>query len=151
MKKKILIGMSIISILLTGCGCTKKEEEKNNEKDNENIVNNEPTSENPVNITNEEMVKDQEVEALKFTQTEIVYDGNMTTLTSHVTNTSDQVVNLTTVMSHITYIDEFNNEKVLNMEVYFGETLQPGETRQAKSTVDVDLRKSSNIVYEIIG
>ena len=146
MKSKILICLSIFTVLLTvGCGCTTK---KNNNDDN-GIEKNEPTPENPVDITNEEMIKDQNVESLSFKNTALVYDGNMTKLTSEVTNSSDQVVNLTGVTAYITYIDVNNNEVVLEMEVYFGETLKPGETRSTENFIDVDLRTSSKIEYKI--
>ena len=129
MKKIVIIGLTSL-LLVVGCG-KKKEEEKDN-------------------ITDENMIKDQTVETLQFTNTGLVYDGNMTTLTSQVTNTSDQIVQLNTVMATINYKDEYDNDRVLEMEVYFGESLNPGETRSVYSTTDVDLRKSSNIEYRIV-
>ncbi len=143
MKKIVIIGLTSL-LLVVGCG-KKKEEEKDNKTNT-----NEPTVDNPTNITDENMIKDQTVETLQFTNTGLVYDGNMTTLTSQVTNTSDQVVQLNTVMATINYKDEYDNDRVLEMEVYFGESLNPGETRSVYSTTDVDLRKSSNIEYRIV-
>ena len=150
MKRKFLVMMFASMMLLTGCGNDVEEGKNNNGGNNNGTETNEPTPENPTNITNEDMVKDQDVESLKVSQVSLVYDGNMTTLTSQVTNSSDQVVNLTTVVAHIKYVDENNNERTVDMEVYFGETLQPGETRTARGSIDVDLRKSSSVTYEII-
>ena len=142
--KKIMI-ISLTSLLLVvGCGNKKEKENENKPSTNE------PTVENPTNITNEDMIKDQTVEQLQFTNTGLVYDGNMTTLTSQVKNTSDQVVELNTVMATINYKDENDVDRVFEMEVYFGESLEPGETRSVYSNTDVDLRKSSNIEYRIV-
>lgn len=143
MKKLIIIGLTSL-LLVVGCG-KKKEEDKENKPNT-----NEPTIDNPTSITNENMIKDQTIEVLQFTNTGLVYNGNMTTLTSQVTNTSDQVVELNTVMATINYKDEYDNDRVLEMEVYFGESLEPGETRSVYSNTDVDLRKSSNIEYRIV-
>ena len=147
MKKLIMIGMASM-LLVTGCGCNKKEEE--GKKDNNVPVEEGPTVENPAVITNEDMIKDQEVEGLQFTNTGLIYDGNMTTLTSQVTNTTDEKVELARVKAYITYITDFGAEKVLEMDVYFGESLEAGETRSVLSTVDVDLRQSSKIEYQIV-
>lgn len=145
MKKVIIIVLTSL-LLVVGCGKKKEEENINNNKANAN----EPTVENPENITNENMIKDQNVETLQFTNTGLVYDGNMTTLTSEVKNNSNQVVELSTVYATITYKDEMDNEKTLEMEVYFGESLNPGETRSVFSTIDIDLRKSTNMEYRIV-
>ncbi len=144
MKKILTIGLASL-LLVVGCG--KKEEEK---KDDKVVDNNEPTIENPEMITNEEMIKDQTVETLQFTNTGLVYDGSMTTLTSQVTNTSDLPVELTKVMATINYKDEQDIDRVLEMEVYFGESLEAGESRSVFSNIDVDLRKSTNIEYRIV-
>ena len=96
------------------------------------------------------MTKDQTVESLKFTNTEITYDGNMTTFKSEVTNTSNEEVTLSNVIAYITYENEEGKEKTLEMIVYFGERLKAGETRSTKNNVDVDLRKASKIEYKIV-
>ena len=145
MKKVIIIGLTSL-LLIVGCGKQNEEKENNNNK----VDGNEPTVENPTSITNENMIKDQNVETLQFTNTGLVYDGNMTTLTSQVTNTSDQAVELTNVIATINYKDENDVDRVLEMEVYFGESLEAGETRSVLSNVDVDLRKSTNMEYRIV-
>lgn len=143
MKKVLIIGLASL-LLVVGCG-KKKDEEKDNK-----VNNNEPTVENPSSITNQDMIKDQTVETLQFTNTGLTYDGSMTTLTSQVTNTSDQVVELSKVMATINYKDENDVDRVFEMEVYFGESLNPGETRSVFSTTDIDLRKSTNMEYRVV-
>ena len=148
MKNKIIIGITVMAVMLTaGCGCTTKKEEK---QENEKVDTNVPTPENPTNITDKEMTKDQTVESLKFTNTEITYDGNMTTFRSEVTNTSNNEVILSNVIAYITYENEDGEQKTLEMMVYFGEKLQAGETRSTKNNIDVDLRKASKIEYKIV-
>jgi hypothetical protein len=138
MKKKLIIGLAVVSVLLvTGCGCAKTKKE-------------ETTGDSTVNITNEEMVKDQTVGSLEFTNTEITYDGNMTLFVSQVTNTSSEVVNLSKVVATINYLDEQEKEKTVEMEVYFGESLEPGEVRTSSNNIDVDLRKATKIEYRIV-
>ncbi len=142
--KKVIITSILLVTLLTGCGCNKKEE-----KDNKTNTN-EPSVENPVNITNENMVKDQNVETLSFTNTSITYDGNMSKIVSQVTNNSEEEISLSTVMAYITYTDEQGNEKTIEMSVYFGEKLKGKQTRTAENSIDKDLRKATNIEYKII-
>ena len=146
MKKNIII-MGLVSILLvTGCGCTKNEENKPNE--NQNV--NEPTPEKPVDITDKEMTKDQTVDVLKFSNTKINYNGIMTTFDSEVTNTSDEDIILSPVVAYITYENEVGEEKTLTMDIYFGEKLKAKETRSTSNNVDIDLRKAKKIEYKIV-
>lgn len=150
MKKHIFI-MGLVSLLLvTGCGCSTQKDKDGNIDNNDIVEKDEPTPENPTNITNEDMIKDQIVEELQFTNTALVYDGNMTTITSQVENKSDYVVTLSTVKAYITYLDPNDNEKVLEMDIYFGEKLNAGEVRSTTNYTDVDLRKSSKIEYKIV-
>lgn len=60
----------------------------NNKKENKPSTNG-PAVENPKCIINQGMIKNQTIEALQFTNTGLTYDGNMTTLTPQVKNTSD--------------------------------------------------------------
>lgn len=127
-------------MLLTGCGCTKSSK---NDSD-------EPTIQNPVDITDEEMTKDQTVDVLKFSNTKINYNGIMTTFDSEVTNISDEDVVLSPVVAYITYENESGEEKTLTMDIYFGEKLKANETRSTSNNVDIDLRKAKKIEYKII-
>ncbi len=142
--KKIVITSILLVTILTGCGCNKKENIDNKTNTNE------PSVENPVNITNEDMVSDKTVETLSFTNTSITYDGNMSKIVSQVTNNSEEEISLSTVMAYITYTDEQGNEKTIEMSVYFGEKLKGKQTRTAENSVDKDLRKATNIEYKII-
>ena len=75
MKRKFLVMVFASLMLLTGCGNEVEEGKNNNGGNSNNPTTNEPTPENPTNITNEDMVKDQNVESLKVTQVSLVYDG----------------------------------------------------------------------------
>ena len=52
------------------------------------------------------MTKDQTVESLKLTNTEITNDGNMPTFKNEVTNTSNDEVVLSNVIAYITFDNE---------------------------------------------
>ena len=78
--KKILIGIFAIS-LITGCGCSKKEEAPSNDDVKVN--------------TNEGVIKDQTVDVFKMENTSLVYDKGTTLLETTVTNTSKATADIT--------------------------------------------------------
>ena len=79
---KKLFTMLLVIGLVTGCGCNKKED-TNKTKDDVKVN------------TNEEVIKDQELEVFTFTNTSLVYENGTSTLETVVTNTSDQEQYLT--------------------------------------------------------
>lgn len=145
MKNKIIIIISILFVLLSFCGCNKR-----TEKDNNQVNINNPTPENPINITTEELIKDQTVESLKFTNTKINYNGIMTTFDCKVTNISDQDITLPPVVAYITYENEYGEERILEKNIYFGESLKAGESISTSNNIDMDLRKATKLEYKIV-
>ena len=78
MKKVISLTISMLLVLglVTGCGCNKKDSKK--EKKEEVKVN-----------TNKDVIKDQEVDGNKMTNTSLVTTNGITKLTTNVTNESE--------------------------------------------------------------
>ena len=72
--KTLLIGIFTIS-LITGCGCSKKEE-----KPQDDIKTN----------TNEDVIKDQVIDGITMTNTSMVTTNKTTKLTTSVTNNTDK-------------------------------------------------------------
>ena len=139
---KNVIVIAILSlILMTGCGCEKVENEKNNGNG---------TGENKNVISNEDIIGYGSLENIEVTNVDLDYDGNKTTLTTQIENIGDEKVKFTKFIATIKYINEYDEEKTLEMGVYFGESLEPGEKRSIFSTVDEDLRKSSSIDFDFI-
>ncbi len=133
MKKALVV--TIISIfafsILTGCVSKKQNEEDGTIQNN----------------INENVVKNQKVEEFEFTNTSIVYEDGKTTLTTVVTNTSNEKVNLIEFKIHVK--DKDGNE-IIEMIGFVGEELQPKESRLISSYSIEDLSLADTIEYEIV-
>lgn len=128
----MFIIMAFIITLTSGCGAKINEQEPNTEK--------------PNTVTNEDVVGDKQVDVFKLTKTSLVYENGSSTLITSVYNSS----------SEKQYIKSFNIElkddsnKVLTTLIgYIGEEIAAGETRQITSSTDLDLTNASKIEYTI--
>lgn len=127
--KKIMIGIFTIS-LITGCGCSKKEQ-------NEDIkVNN-----------NEGVIKDQTVEVFELKNTSLLYENGTTVLETTVTNTSDRDQYLKEFDIKVT--DASGNE-MITLKGFIGDKLKAGESRVINSYCGEDLSTATNITYTVI-
>ena len=129
--KILLIGIFTIS-LITGCGCSKKEEE--------------PKEEIKAN-TNEEVIKDQKVEEFELKNTSLIYEDGNTTLETTVTNTSEKDTYLKEF--DIQVLDKDGNEIVV-LKGFVGEQMKAGESRVINSYYNEDLSAATKIVYTVI-
>ena len=128
----MFIIMAFIITLTSGCGAKKNEEEPNTEK--------------PNTVANEDVVGDKEVDVFKLTKTSLIYENGSSTLITSVYNSS----------SETQYIKSFNielkddSDKVITTLIgYIGEEIAAGETRQITSSTDLDLTNASKIDYTI--
>ncbi len=128
----MFIIMAFIITLTSGCGAKTNEQEPNTEK--------------PNTVTNEDVVGDKQIDVFKLTKTSLVYENGSSTLITSVYNSS----------SEKQYIKSFNIElkddsnKVLTTLIgYIGEEIAAGETRQITSSTDLDLTNASKIEYTI--
>ncbi len=135
MKKKFLVALSMLLVvgLATGCGCSKKTETKKEEQEKYN--------------TNEEVVKDQEVGELKFTNTSLKVDDNYSTLVTLVSNPTSSDVEVRIFYIHVK--DKDGNE-IVKLEGYVGDVIPAGESREIISNADMDLSKAASIEYEMV-
>ena len=130
--KKILISMTVVlatTLLLTGCG-KKKEEPKNDVKSN----------------TEENVIKDQEVDGLKMTNTSLTITNGISTLVTEVSNNTGVDYQLEEFT--ITIKDKDGNV-LATLPGYVGETIENGSTKTIDSSIDIDLSNATSVEYEI--
>lgn len=134
MKKVLLIGMmGVFALTTVGCGCDKKKKE---EKKDVKVVEN----------TEKDVIKDQEVEVFKMTNTSLVYDGSLSTLVTDVTNTSTETQYM---KSFDIIVKDKDGQEMLTMLGYIGEEIPGGETRTITSNTDMDISKAGSVEYKI--
>ena len=135
MKKKFLVALSLLLVvgLATGCGCSKRQEGKKEEKENFN--------------TNEDVVKDQEVGELKFTNTSLKVDKNYSTLVTLVSNPTSNDIE---VRIFNIYVKDKDGNEIVKLEGSVGDVLPAGESREITSNADMDLSKAASIEYEMV-
>lgn len=132
MKKKLLIILSLFLVvgLATGCGCSKKEEKKQDKFN-----------------TNEKVVEDKKVEDLTLTNTSLKVDKNYSTLVTLVSNPTSEDKEIRIFNIHVK--DKSGNE-IVTLQGYVGDIIPAGESREITSNVDMDLSKATDIEYEIV-
>ena len=125
--------MLLVVGLATGCGCSKRQEGKKEEKENFN--------------TNEDVVKDQEVGELKFTNTSLKVDKNYSTLVTLVSNPTSNDIE---VRIFNIYVKDKDGNEIVKLEGYVGDVIPAGESREITSNADMDLSKAASIEYEMV-
>ena len=134
MKKVISLSITMLLVLglVTGCGCNKKDKENKKEEVKVN--------------TNKDVVKDQEVDGIKMTNTSLVTTNGISKLVTNVTNSSTKDYKLD---EYIIIIKDKKGEEIVRIPGYVGDTIKAGETRTINSSVDRDLSNAGSIEYEV--
>ena len=136
MKKQIkgLLALLLVATLVTGCGCTKKDNKKNNTKDDVKVN------------TEENVIKDQTFEGLTFTNTSLTTTNGVSTLITEVSNStgSDYTLEEFTIT-----IKNKDGEVITTIPGYVGDVIKNGETRTINSSIDIDLSSASSIEYSV--
>ena len=125
--KIILIGIIGLNIIT---GCFKKEEKKEEVKVN----------------TNENVVKDQEVEGLKMTNTSLVYENGTTVLVTEVINKTEE--DITVKRIRIKVKDKEGNT-LTTLIGTIADTIKPGESRTIETETPLDLSKAESVEYSV--
>ena len=130
--KKIayLITVSLIILNIT-TGCGKKKIKNENVKIN----------------TNENVIGDQKIDALSFTNTSLVYEDNTSIFKTLVTNNSKKIIEFSKIEIHIK--DEFGKEIVV-LPGYVGDKIESGQSYLLTASYPNDLTKAKSVTYEII-
>lgn len=134
MKKIIMMSFTVLLIvgLVTGCGCKKKEKVKVKEEIKVN--------------TNKDVIKNQEVDGIKMTNTSMVTKNGLTKLVTSVTNDTDKDYKLD---EYMIIIKDKDGKEIVKIPGYVGDTIKSGETRTINSSVDIDLSNAASIEYEV--
>ena len=133
MKKTLLIISLLLSLFITGCGCEKKETQEVRKK--ETIV-----------VTEENVIKNQNVDGIEFTNTELTVTNGVSKIKVSVTNNSTENYNLNEYS--IIFKDE-NDNVIAKMPGYVGETINAGETKHINASIDIDVSKAKKVEYDV--
>ena len=135
MKKTIRIIVIIITIIvIIGINIISKQGKKEKE---EPLI--------KVN-TNENVVKDQEVEGLKMTNTSLVYENGTTVLVTEVINKTEE--DITVKRIRIKVKDKEGN--ILTTLIgTIADTIKPGESRTIETETPLDLSKAESVEYSV--
>ena len=126
--KIILISLMGLS-LLTGCG--KKEE-----------------IEPPIKVnTNENVIKDQEVEGLRMTNTSLVYENGTTTLVTEVINNTKEDYPVKRIKI---IVKDKEGNIITTLIGTIADTIKPGESRIIDTDTPIDLSEAESIEYSVI-
>ena len=136
MKRQIksLLALLLVATLVTGCGCTKKDNKKDSTKDDVKVN------------TEENVIKDQTFEGLTFTNTSLTTTNGVSTLITEVSNStgSDYTLEEFTIT-----IKNKDGEVITTIPGYVGDVIKNGETRTINSSIDIDLSNASSIEYSV--
>ena len=137
MKKIINVSLMLLVCLtlVTGCG-------KNNEKDN----NKDSKTDMEVN-TNDEVIKDQNIDGLEITNTSLVYENGLSYFSATVTNNTGSDYELNEYRINV---KDSEGNIIITIPGYVGSIIKNGESKNINSQVTEDLSKAASIEYEIV-
>lgn len=96
--------------------------------------------------TNKNVVKEQEVDGLRFSNTALVIENGESKLTTEVKNTTKQDIEL---KSFNIIAKDKNGKEIVTLLGYVGEVIKKGETKNIISSTDRNLSKASSLEYNI--
>lgn len=129
--KLLIILLIVPAMFVTGCGCQKRAAKKEAK---------------PVANTHKDVIKDQEVEGLKLTNTALVTEPGNSTLTTEVSNPTGQDIQL---LSFDIYVKDKNGNLIITLIGYVGESIPAGQTRTIVSSTDMNLKDATSVEYKI--
>ncbi len=135
MKKTLLLTLTVLTVFLA-VGCGKKETKKVIPLEEDRLI----TNNTP------EVLKEQVVDGIKISDISIVQEGNITTLSANVSNTTTEVIFLDSVVATFEYEDgTFSTINILvDTPIVYQQVIQT-----SSSTTD-DLVKAKKVTYELI-
>ena len=136
MKKVINISLMLLVCLtlVTGCG-------KNNNRDN----NKDSKSDMKVN-TNDEVIKNQNIDGLEITNTSLVYENGLSYFSATVTNNTGSDYELNEYRINV---KDSEGNIIITIPGYVGSIIKNGESKNINSQVTEDLSKAASIEYEV--
>lgn len=129
--RKIII-ILICAIIL--CGCDKEEDVKKKENNGVNVN------------TKEDIIKDQTVGDFEFTNTSMIEENGMTTITTSIKNNSSVAKNVPI----FTIIVKDRGGSVIEETIgYVGGEIKAGETKQVTTSITSSLADAYSIEYKL--
>ena len=129
--KKIII-ILICAIIL--CGCDKEEDVKKKEDTGVNVN------------TKEDIIKDQTVGDFEFTNTSMIEENGLTTITTSIKNNSNVAKNVPI----FTIVVKDRGGSVIEETIgYVGGEIKAGETKQVTTSITSSLADAYSIEYKI--
>lgn len=138
-RKKLLIVLTIISLLVVGCG--KKETSTKKENKNKYLV------ENDGKVLNEhpDIVKEGKILNLTIKDIELSVSESKSILTGKVKNETKEDI---TVDGFNIVVKDQDGEDFITLPAYINATLKSGDEQIFTSEVDLDLSGATALVYE---
>lgn len=137
MKKKILFAFLACGLILT-TACGKKEKETENNGDNQTEV------KEPVANTDSNVIAEATIDGLRINNISLITEGESSTFTADVTNTTDQTVD---VKSFNIILRDENGAELVTLLGYVGTTIAPGSSSTISTSVEMDLTGVKSVEY----
>ena len=100
-----------------------------------------------IEITDPNVIKNQVVDGIDFTETLFVVQNKKTRLLVQVTNNTEEDY---TLKEYNIIIKDKDGKVLATLPGYIGELLSSHETKVLNATIDKDLRDVAEIVYEVV-
>lgn len=139
MKKIISITLllPVCLTLVTGCG---KNKEINDKNDDDSKV--------EINInTNEDVIKNQNIDGIEITQVSLVYENGLSHFNATVTNNTGSDYFLEEYKINV---KDSDGNIIVIIPGYVGSVIKNGESKNINSVITEDLSKAFSIEYEVI-
>lgn len=135
LKRLAVFGLVAISLVATGCGCSKDEKDNNKKQEGDTTIN-----------TSQDVIKDQEFEGLKMENTSLVMENGRSTLVTEVTNNTgaDYYLQMFTIT-----VKDSDGKVITTLPGYAGDVIRNGETKVINSSTDRDLTNAASIEYSV--
>ena len=134
----ILIGLVLIFCMAFLLTDFFKDDNKINEKKEETSI--------KAN-TNEDIIKEQEVEGNVMRNTSLIVEDGITYLVVDVTNNTNLDYRLN---EYVIVVKDINGNEIIRIPGYVGELIGIGETKTIRSMVNMDLSDAASIEYEVV-
>lgn len=132
----VLCGILVfVLVFLLAFGLFRGKDSKDETPDNDTHAN-----------TSEDVIKDQEVEGLRFSNTSLIMENGGSKLTTEVKNLTGEDIDL---QSFDILVKDKDGKEMVTLLGYVGEVIKADETRIITSETDVDLTKAAAIEYVI--
>ena len=134
--KKVLLSVLCL-LVITGCGCNKKEENKNNQTGNNSSIK---------TNTNKEFLNNQTINGIEISNVNLSYQNEVSTFTAVVTNKL-------TVVKKIGIIDivikDENKNEIITLKGLIDKNMKVNESASINASTSLDLTNAKYVEYRI--